>query len=83
MRGGLQQIVKGLRPVLYLLKVASGEVRPRFKVGPLNEISNFVFGRFGVVEEGSSHVMGPYLLGAGLTELRTKPSRVRRDMHCL
>ena len=48
MRGGLQHIVKGLRPVPYLLKVASGEVRPRFKVGPLNEISNFVFGGFGV-----------------------------------
>ena len=41
-----QHIIKGIRPVSYLLKVASGEVRPRFKVGPLNEISNFVFGAF-------------------------------------
>ena len=30
-----------MRPVPYLLKVASGEVRPRYKVVPLNETKNF------------------------------------------
>ena len=30
-----------MHPVPYLLKVASGEVRPRYKVVPLNETKNF------------------------------------------
>ena len=56
-----QHIIKGIRPVSYLLKVASGEVRPIFKVGPLNEISNLVFGGF--------------VVGINLKELHQSPQR--------
>ena len=39
-------IIKGMRPVPYLLKVAFPEVALIFKVIPLNETKNFVRGSF-------------------------------------
>ena len=42
----VQHIIKGMRPVPYLLKVAFPEVALIFKVIPLNETKNFVRGSF-------------------------------------